>query len=141
MSVGAEPSLIEEWVESICLTTPAITGLVGNRVYQELAPLSANYPFIVHQTQTSSDLYGVGARRIWVDAEVIVRGVAQVSSYTPLKPLASAIDAAFDGTASSLVDGSVIAVRRIRPYTSVEQYEGYQIRHLGGVYRVIAQGL
>ena len=139
-NIGAETSVIEEFIADVCASSAAITGEVGTRIYSELAPASAVYPFIVYQIQSSTDTYVVGPNRLLVDAEILVRGISAVSSYAPLKPLAVAIDSAFDG-ATGTVDGAEVSViRRLRPFSMLEEYEHGQIRHLGGLYRVWAQG-
>jgi hypothetical protein len=140
-SPGAEIPLTLAAVKSVCTTTPAITGIVGDRSYLDLAPPDAQYPFIVYQLQSATDLYGVGAQRIWSDNEVLIRGVARVDTYEPLAPLAQQIDAAFDAMTVSTTGGQVLIARRIRQYASVEEYEDGPIRHLGGLYRIFAQGI
>ena len=139
-NVGAEVAVLDEWVEAVCASSAAITGEAGDRVFSELAPADAVYPFVVYQTQSTTDLHVVGPDRLLTEVELLIRGVSATSSYTPLKPLAKAIDLAFHGTVGT-TDGSTIScLRRTRQFKLVEQYEGSQVRHLGGIYRVWVQG-
>jgi len=144
--VGAEVAIVAEWIESRCTASAAITGAVGTRVYDHVAPALGSdgkalpYPFVVFHEEDTSDSYGLGNTRILVDTTFIIRGITRTDSYTPLKPLAASIDDLFDGASGVLSDGVVVGTQRIGPYTQVEEFEDGQIRHLGGRYRILAQG-
>lgn len=140
VTVGAEVNVAYEWIASVCAASAEITGAGSTGAWADLAPASAQYPFIVFQQQAVEDLYGVGPNRIWVDGDYLIRAVAACDSYDPLKGLAAAIDSVFHNKSSVRSDGVVIGTRRRRQYAQVEEYEGTQIRHLGGIYQIIAQG-
>lgn len=144
--VGSEVAIVSEWIKATAAAASSITSVVDDRIYDHVAPALGSdgkalpYPFVVFHNETSSDTYGLGSGRILVDTTFVIRGISKSNTYTPLKPLAAALDAAFDGAAGVLPDGVVIGVRRTGPYTQVEEYEDGQIRHLGGRYRILAQG-
>lgn len=140
MSVGAETLVSDEWIDFVLKNTPAITTIISARSYDGVAPDEADYPHVVFQLQSAIDVAGIGPKaRIMTTATYVIQAVAAVDSFTPLKPLARAIDAAFDGVTINRSDGVVLGTVRTEEYRLVEQYEATQIRHLGGIYTVNVQ--
>lgn len=140
MSVGGESITIEDAIKARLSSTVAVTDIVGDRIWPDLAPQNAEYPFIVFQQQVTTDVVGVGPRaRIMVNAEWIVRGVSEISTYGGLKALARAIDGALEGLTLDAIDGYVFACVRQNEYRMTEQHEGRTIRHLGGQFKLQAQ--
>lgn len=140
MSVGGESITIEDAIRQALLNNGQVAGAVVDRIYADLAPQNVKYPFIVMQQQTTTDTVGVGPdARIMVNADWIVRGVSEINTYSGLKGLARAIDAALEGLTFAAVDGYVFACVRQTEYRMTEQHEGRTIRHLGGIYRLQAQ--
>ncbi len=134
---GAETTIIDAWLLDVLDGIGDTTG-----VYADLAPDDAVYPFIVFQHQASSDVIGVGpAARIMIDADYVVRVVSEATSFAGLADDAAALDEALDGQSGAATGGVVLGVARREQYRDVEQYENQQIRHLGGRYRIVAQGV
>lgn len=143
---GAETVVIEEWIEATLLASTAVTNIVGNRIYLDLAPSDAEadvpYPFIVYKNLSATDLRVVGPYRVFTDTLYAVHGTYEGNSYTPLAPLASAIDAALTTITPAVVNspsGIMLSGVRTRPFRMPEIIDGAQLCHLGGVYQFIAQ--
>ncbi len=133
---GTETTVIDEWLID---TLDGLAGITG--VYEGLAPNEAVYPFIVFQYMSGSDVFGIGPdARIMVDTEYLVRVVSEADSFADLVSIVDAMDDALDGATGSTTEGVVLSVARREQYREVEQYENQRIRHLGGRYRIIAQG-
>lgn len=133
---GAETTVIDEWLLDVLSDLDDITG-----VYADLAPAEALYPFVVFQHQASSDVAGVGPNaRIMIDADYVIRVIAATTSFTGLVGIATEIDTLLEGQSGATTGGVVLGVARREQYREVEQYENQQIRHLGGRYRIVAQG-
>lgn len=145
MSVGAETVVSDEWIDatlkaSAPLQAACTWATLGERVFDSLAPDDEKYPVVVYQLQTSPDVVGVGPKaRIMTSTTYVVRGIYEGPSFTPLKPVARAIDLALDGLVATLPDGLVLGVQRTEEYRLIEQHESRQIRHLGGIYSVLVQ--
>ena len=136
MSRGSETVVIDEWLETVLADITDVTG-----VFNELAPTEQLYPFIVYQLQSPSDVVGLGPQaRIMVDAEYVVRVVAAVGSFADIAEIANEIDAAIDGQGGPTSTGVVLGTVRLAQYRQVEQFQNDQIHHLGGRYRIQAQG-
>jgi hypothetical protein len=134
-----EVALALAGVRTMLVSAPAVTAITDD-IFVDLAPPEQPYPFVVISLQSSTDTYGVGPTRIFTDCEVLVRGYMGVDSYEPLSPLADAIDAAMSTVTASTTAGVVLSARRIRPYAQLEEYEAGEVRALGGLYRIFAQG-
>lgn len=138
--LGAEVVLGYDFIAATLLADADVIAIIGDRVYQDVAPASAIYPFIVIQNQLSDDMLGVGSVRIYTDTIFIVKAVAQVDTYDPLRPLAKAIDVALNGVTGSVLDGTVFACIREESFRLAETEEGVHHKNLGGSYRLQLQG-
>ena len=144
--LGAEQVLCDLYVEQRLATVAADLDLIATdlsqRIYEDVAPADASYPFIVWQCQSPPrDVRGVGTFRVMVDTLYVVKAVTQASSYAPLAPIAKVIDSAMTNAEGSVVsDGLVFTSVRDDQFSMREISEGTQFRHLGGEYRIQAQG-
>ena len=144
--VGAEQVLTDVYVQQRLLSSAveleAISPGLSTRIYEEVAPSDARYPFIVWQCQSPPrDVRGVGTFRVMVDTLYIVKAVSQSVSYAPLAPVASVIDRAMTNPEGSNVGDSIVLTSvRNDQFSMRESAEGTEIRHLGGEYRIQAQG-
>jgi hypothetical protein len=120
----------------------AVSVGLSTRIYEDVAPDDATYPCIVWQCQTPPrDVRGVGTFRVMVDTLYLVKAVSQAASYEPLAPVARVIDMAMtDPTGSAVGDGHVFTSVRNDQFSMREAADGTQFRHLGGAYRIQAQG-
>lgn len=136
MTTGAESTIIDEWLADVLADIDGVTG-----VYEGLAPVDAQYPFIVFQYMAGSDVAGVGpSARIMVDADYIVKVTAETESFADMADIVADVDAALDGATGTATGGVVLSVARREQYRETEQYENQRIRHIGGRYRIVAQG-
>lgn len=145
---GAEQVITDLYVQARLATVDTIVDLeaidigLSTRVYEDVAPNDARLPYIVWQCQSPPrDVRGVGTFRVMVDTLYIVKGVSQGTSYAPLAPVAAAIDRAMtNSTGSAVEDGMVLTSVRNDQFSLREVAEGTEFRHLGGEYRIQAQG-
>ncbi len=136
---GAEVVLGYDWIQATLLADVDVSAITTD-IYQDRAPKDATYPFIVIQSQLSTDVMGVGTSRIITDSMFIVKSIAQSETYTPLIPLSKAIDIALHGATGSLAGGSVFACIRDESFRFSETEDGDHFKHLGGVYKLQLQG-
>lgn len=129
-----ETTRAEEWLyQTLAAAIPGIGS------YSAVAPEGTIPPFIVFSQQAPTDLMTVGQARIWASFVYLVKVSAPVTSYTPLKTTADAIDAALHGASGTVADGAILDCTRDRPFAMVEETGGVQWRHLGGLYRMKVQ--
>jgi len=137
--VGAEVVLGYDWLQATLLADSGVNAITTD-IFQDRAPSTAAYPFIVIQNQLATDVMGVGTARIITDTSFIVKSIAQSETYTSLIPLSEAIDLALHGTTGSLSGGSVFACVREESFRFSETEDGDHFKHLGGVYKLQLQG-
>lgn len=135
----SELNAIDRYIFGALTADPTLAGVVGQRVYVDIATPAAAMPYIIFQMQASVDLMPVGPGRIWADCLYLVRGVTEATSYGgALKTIADRIDAVLHATAGANVDGTVWACVRDRPYRLPEVADGRNYRHAGAIFRIYA---
>lgn len=141
-------NLASYWIYSRLAGDAIITGIVGTRVYRDVAPQGAPLPCLVFQVQSSEDYNTSGVNRIFTTLTVVVKAIVKGASYgADAQTLAARADALLHnvngGVSMTLPDTSIATgycwAWRTRPFNLAEVSDGVQYRHLGGVYRVHAQ--
>lgn len=140
MTAGAETVLADAWIEAQLSGSSAVTNVVSNRIYSDVAPPNIDYPFIVYYVISPDDVRGVSSQRIMSSTIYLVKATALSSDYAALQPLVEAIDAALDGQSGAVTGGNVLMCSRQRPHRQAETLDGNTYRHLGGEYLIQVQG-
>lgn len=143
--MSSELTAGDRFLFGVLSVDPTIQGLVGDRVFTEDAPPGAAFPYIIIKLQASqSDSYAMGNIRVLATADFIVEAVGQgqTPDFIALEPIASQIDVLLQAQAGSNVGGTIAQCVRLRPwrYREIDD-EGRHYAHLGGVYRLIIQGV
>ncbi len=132
---------IEQWLYALLSGDSLLSTLVGGRIYSYVAPQGAPppWPLVVYSYQGGYDVRGVGPARIMVSAVYQIKAIGQGQSFAPLQPVADRLDALLQGASGSVLDGQVLMCVREQPVAYVEISAGVPYRHLGGLWRMIAQ--
>ena len=125
----------------------AITAIVGSgsaaRIYQDVAPQGAAFPYIVFSSLAPNDVSAIGAIRIATRDQWLVKAVVQSSSFGgSLTTLADAINTQLhgdDGTSGTASGGNVVHSYRMRPFRLSEVTSGVAYRWKGGIFNIMAQ--
>lgn len=146
-STGIETIVTDQWFKTVLgyemnvVDTVLADHVTG--VYDGLAPAGASYPFVVWDVASpATDVVGIGtpSARIMSDALYQVRVTTKSDEWTADQIAAvRRIDAILNGAQATVTDGLVLGCVRTEQYRFIEQHEGRQIRHLGGIYRVLVQ--
>jgi hypothetical protein len=138
-----ELDIMATFIASRLAANGTITGIVGTRIYQDVAPQGATFPYIVFASLAPRDIRAVGAIRIASRDEWLVKAVHQTSSYGGnLGTLADAIDDQLhgsDGVSGVVSGGNVIHSYRERPHRQREVSNGIVYCNKGGIYNLMAQ--
>lgn len=138
-----ETLAIDEWLYASLTGDSTLAGIVGNRVYSEMAPDTATFPFVLFAHLSSVDVPTHNQYRIMVDAVYVVRGIVQDMSYNAeSKAMAEAIDRILHRSSGGSADSGgalIFTSQRTQPFRVAEQQSGKSYRHLGGQYRIYAQ--
>lgn len=130
-----------KWLYSVLTGDATLVGLVGTRVYSDIVPDGAALPYVFYSLATPGDnLLTVNAEVVWSPLVYVVRIVALVESYNTLETGAAAIEAALSRASGSNASGVVAGCIYEAPFAMLEiNNAGYQLRQLGGRYRLFVQ--
>lgn len=132
---------VEQWLYTTLTGDATLAAAVSTRCYGYIAPQNAIYPLLLFSMQAGTDVMGVGTARVMLTCLYQVKVIGATNSFAALKPLADRIDAVLQGATGSVVDGAILACTREEPLSYVDVSGETQYRHLGGLYRIIAQGI
>jgi hypothetical protein len=135
-----ETDVVAAWLMSVLGGDAALQAAAPGGVWEDVAPETAAYPFVVFSAQSQSDVKGLGRIRLWTSCSYQVKGVDAGQSYARLAPIADRIDELLDGQRGTTDDGTVLSCQRDEPvrYTEIDPTTGVY-KHLGGLYRIEAQ--
>lgn len=120
-------------------TTGAITSQLGGttEIHHAVAPPEATYPLIILNQQgktRSMQAFGDKADR---SAAWMVKGVAITEDSDVVDAIGAAVDARLNEGSLSLSAGSIYRMFWESDVEYTETEDGQQIRHSGGVYRLL----
>lgn len=124
-----------QWLYTTLANDATLLGLVGGRVYRNVAPQGAAMPFLVFSYQGGYDVLGVGAVRIMSSLVCAVRAVGLWTGYDTLRQIADRADALLHAAQGT----QVLACVREFPLDYVETDAGIVYAHVGGQYRLLVQ--
>lgn len=143
MSTGMETvEVVEPWLFQRLWGDAALRALVGDSIINTLAMGDVATPYVVFSLSSARDIAGTGAVRTQVDCIYNVKAVAAGASWTPVLTIAKRLEALLDtsllGT-QSIPAGDLTCTREtVIEYP--ELVDGTQYRHLGGAWRIRANG-
>lgn len=132
----------DQWLFATLSADSTLTGLVGARIFSEVAPPGSAFPFIVFALSTADDVIGATeADRIMVDAQWTILAVDETLTWVgSLQDIADRVDTLLRSSSGGTADSAtVFAAHRIRPLRLLEERDGRQFRKLGGLYRLLIQ--
>jgi hypothetical protein len=144
--IGTTLPVINDWIDDTLTTDVTLQNLVGAArvaagqwVFEDYLPDEAPFPSIVYQNQSSVTVRGVGPVVIMEDTLYIVKVIAQVSSYNPLRAIANRIEFLVADRHNIIrPDGEILGTAKDAPFQLPEVDAGRQYRHLGGIFRIQA---
>jgi hypothetical protein len=141
-----ETTRVDVWLQGVLAGNSTLTALVGAgtpRIHADRVPQGEPFPAVVHQLQGVVDVRtATSAARIMISGVWLVKGIVKAETYQgTLRSIADAIDALLEESPGGAADtdGVVFASVREAPFRLAELDEGVEYRHLGGLYRIVAQ--
>lgn len=137
-----ETQIAEEWLYSVLKNDGTLNGvslLNGQRIYNEVAPQNAAFPYVVFGLRSATDL-DKNNGRLLTDTLYSVKVVGQSSSFAQLSAIFSRIDELLHLAQGTVTSGRVIASSREEVFKYVENGDGGVLyHHLGGYFRILAR--
>lgn len=125
-----------DWLYDTLSADATISAAVNSRIYRNVAPVGATFPYIVMQYVSGTDVYAMGGIRVISSVVVIVKAVGSASQYAALVSLADAIDAAISGAINGQ---AVLSCLRLTALDYEEERDGVRYHHIGGQYSLVVQ--
>ncbi len=147
MSVAVPTGTIARWLYSTLSGDPTLQGLLGGappatRIYERVMPEgAASYPVVIFAHQADADVRPAGKQFVMVDALYQIKVVDKEESFAEeAEPVAAQVFALLDNQSGAASDGGlVLYCQRQRSFELDEVDEGTSYRHLGAIYRILAQ--
>jgi hypothetical protein len=146
---------VDRWLYQTLSQDTVLGDLVHGRIYGYLAPPGATLPYVVYSHQSGRDVRALGPTRIMTDMVYQIKAIGSGGSFAPLKSIVDRLDDLLQGAAGVVIDPRsdimtrglagqlirrhVLMCVREQPIAYVEVEDGMQYRHLGGLWRIIAQ--
>lgn len=131
-----------EWLLTTLTGSAELTTLVSDRIYGGAGPDGEALPAVVFSLQSVGADMAVRDQRVASGLTVLVKAIAEGNDLEAVKPIASALDAALQGSSGVAGTGVIVRCVRDRPFSMLECTDkGGYVTHLGGLYRFIVQDL
>jgi len=147
--VAEETDLIGSWLTPLLAADTAGAGSLGvlsagitSRIYDTLAPQEEEtYPIIIFNIQSATDLMTISraGSRVWANCLVQVKVIGKDQAFSELTGIASRIDALIHQASGAPIGGTIVACTREQIVRYIEPVGALVYRHLGGLFRMLAQ--
>jgi len=147
--VAEETDLIAGWLTPLLAADTAGAGSLGvlsagitDRIYDTLAPQEEEtYTIIVFNIQSATDLMMISraGSRVWCNCLAQVKVIGKDQAFSELTSIASRIDALIHQASGTPSGGTIVACTREQIVRYIEPVGALTYRHLGGLFRMIAQ--
>lgn len=138
MSVIAPETRAERWLYLQLTSDPTIAGIVGTRVYANVAPKSVTtYPLIVLQPLgTQGDTYGNGPYIVWSRLAYLVKAITAGASVTALQTLVDRVNTVLHARHGATADARIDYCIRRRSFRMETQEGDTRYQHLGSEFEL-----
>lgn len=127
---------------------PAVTALVGTRLYEAVGPQSGQeaLPCVLWSYSSAEVTAAAGAdRRVLMVCRYVIEARAEGGSFAEADAIAAAVDGALEGLAGSITWALqsywVALAQQEQPIRLVEVGSGRRVHRSGGIYRILAHSL
>lgn len=131
-----EELAVDKFLVSRLSGDSTLSGLVGTRIWKELAPETTVTPYIVFYPVAINDVpNAASSNRIYSNALYVVEAVLDVS-YDALRTILTRIDTLLQGTLNTVVDGLYVSsATREETISQMEVLGDFRYYRIGGRYR------
>jgi hypothetical protein len=143
-----EPRAARQWLDARLRALPALTAIVGDRIFASRAKKGTLFPLVIYNVQAGGNTSAAGGRgRILSEPLILVKAVTNEESYAQAGNIADIIDGTL--TADD-ADGQVtfngvtyrVTVALQESPLEMDEHDGdATYRHCGGVYRFVVYKL
>jgi hypothetical protein len=129
--MAVETFAVRKWIYELLSQDASLNGLIGDKIYHNVAEPSAQPPYVIYSVLSSDDVTGIGSFRIMNEATVLVKAVGEGASTLPLKDVVNRIDEILHG-ASGAADGHYILGCEREKVVEYSEYDQGRLWHYVG---------
>jgi len=127
------------WLHSLLSSDATLQGLVGDRIYRDIA---VSLPGVVFSLMSSSDVYGLPRSRILTSVVLGIKAVGRPNQYNTLVGIADRVDAIMSGVLNQTYGSlSIHGCVRTNMFSYQDDEPGGPFCHVGAQYRILVSGL
>ena len=128
------------WVRATLVADTQLNTAIGGRVYPDIAPLDAAYPFITMQVLDTEDYRIVGPNTLWSTLQFLIRVTTDQKTVYNIRTIDARMNRLLHAQSGETTDAKIVECVRLRPHHApTEESEGVFYSHLGGEYRLRVQ--
>jgi hypothetical protein len=137
MSVGSTAVAVGLY-QALAGSAPIYSKLAtASSIFHEVAPEGAALPFLIFGKQSGVPTYTFGDT--YFDSQLwMIKAVGRSETSNDLEAVQLAVDTLLTNQTIAIENGSLLDLRRQSDIDYLEEDDGDQYRHHGGLYRVIA---
>jgi len=128
-----------EWIRATLKADGVLLGLVGDRVYSDLAPEGAASPWIIISVMAAPDLNTLCGHRVLATVICQVKAIAAGRGMAGPQAVADRMDHLLTRANGATAEAAVLSCIREQAIHYSESDGGTLYRHLGGQYRLLVQ--
>jgi hypothetical protein len=138
MSTGIEVvQIVDRWLWETFTGDATLMTATGGRITTDEYPEEWPNPLLTYQMSSSRDILGVGGERISTNNLYEIKAVDQGSTYQRITPIAARVDTLLHKARVSTAYGNLTCQREFA-IRYPESRQGVRYRHLGAMYRILA---
>jgi len=140
--MASEVAQAYQWIETTCLADTALMA-VATRVFQGMADIGTQPPFVVYARQSDRDVATLAGVRLWANMLMQIKMVGTIATYAALVAGANRIDELFKDKRNVGLPGGVGVLSSTREQQIAYDdplVGGVRWTNLGGLYRIDLQG-
>ncbi len=99
--MASEVAMAYAWINSTCQADSALMAAAVGGIWQGMADIGTQPPFVVYGRQADSDVDTVNKVRLWASMLVQIKAVGPVAQWAALVIIANRIDALFKSVRSA----------------------------------------
>ncbi|HEY3281393.1 MAG TPA: hypothetical protein VGN26_03900 [Armatimonadota bacterium] len=131
----------ERWLYAKLTADTTLQGLIGSRIYSDVAPNGSSYPLIILSNNSEQDVVGAAGDRLLARPLYLVNLVTNTGSVAVYEQLINRIDEVLTLTVPEVVTlGSktytILSCVRERTVRYAQVEDKTDLRYIGGLYRL-----
>lgn len=129
----------DRWIYATLSGDATLTGLVGSRIYADIAPSDSTFPAVVYNLMGMNPVQVVGMTTIARECIYQVKVIHDSGSYATCETIIERIRTLLQGAVGSATGGAIVQCNEDGDSRFVEFVDGKVYRHMAVSFRILVQ--